>query len=153
MDGVWEQLWDISCPSWNGARRGRRTDQSQACNPLLSRGFPDRITLAYFAFSAPAVIARWTEADYRLIVMAVSLLSLGWVGISLGKLRLIEAITPTGLLIWNLLFTFALVLTILAQRVPFPQTPDSAAVVVGQPGWLQQLPLVLTLLLFPGHLS
>ncbi len=107
------------------------------------------ITLAYFAFSAPAVIARWTEGDYRLIVMAVSLLSLGWVGVSLGKSRLIEAITPTGLLIWNLLFTIALVLTILAQRVPFPQTPDSAAVVVGHPAGLQQLPLVLTLLLFP----
>ncbi len=107
------------------------------------------ITLVYFAFSAPAVIARWTEGDYRLIVMTVSLLALGWVGASLGKSKLIEAITPTGLLIWNLLFTFALLLTILAQRVPFPQTPDSAAVVVGHPTWLQQMPLILTLLLFP----
>ena len=37
------------------------------------------IALACFAFSAPAVIARWTEGDYRLIVMAVSLLAVGWV--------------------------------------------------------------------------
>ncbi len=107
------------------------------------------IAMVYFSFSAPAVIARWTEGDYRLIVMTVSLLALGWVGASLGKSKLIEAITPTGLLIWNLLFTLSLTLTILAQRVSFPQTPDSAAVVVGYPTWLQQVPLILTLILFP----
>ena len=36
------------------------------------------LTLVYFAFSAPAVIARWTEGNYALIVSAVSLFSLGW---------------------------------------------------------------------------
>jgi len=107
------------------------------------------VALAWFAFSAPTVIARWTEGDYRLIVMAVSLLALTWVGISLGKARLVENISPTWLLIWNLLFTLSLIMTILAHRVPFPQTPDSAAVVVGSPIWLQQLPLVLLLLSFP----
>ncbi len=105
--------------------------------------------LVYFAFSAPSVIARWTEGNYRVIVMAISLLALGWVGVSLGKPRWIDQISPTWLLIWNLLFTLALTLTILAHRVPFPQTPDSAPVVVPSPGWLQQIPLVFTLLLFP----
>ena len=52
-------------------------------------------------------------------------------------------------MIWNLAFTLSLVGTILAHRVPFPQTPHSAAVVVGTPTLLQQLPLVLMLLLFP----
>ncbi len=107
------------------------------------------VALAWFAFSAPTVIARWTEGDYRLIVMAVSLLAVSWVGVSLGKSRWIENISPKWLLIWNLLFTLSLVMTILAHRVPFPQTPDSAVVVVGAPTWLQQLPLVLLLLLFP----
>lgn len=107
------------------------------------------IGLAWFAFSAPSVIARWTEGDYKWIVMAVSLLSLIWVGVSLGKSSWIENISPTLLLIWNLLFTLALLFTILAHRVPFPQTPDSPAVVVGAPGWLQQVPLVFLLLLFP----
>ncbi len=106
------------------------------------------IALAWFAFSAPTVIARWTEGDYRWIVMAVSLLAVSWAGVSLGKPKWIENISPTWLLIWNLLFTVSLVMTILAHRVPFPQTPDSTAVVVGAPGWLQQLPLVM-LLLFP----
>ena len=107
------------------------------------------VALAWFAFSAPSVIARWTEGDYRLIVIAVSLLALTWVGLSLGKPRWIENISPTWLLIWNLLFTLSLMMTILAHRVPFPLTPDSSAVVVGAPTWLQQLPLGMMLLLFP----
>ena len=37
------------------------------------------LTLIYFAFSAPAVIARWTEGNYTLIVLAVSLLACAWV--------------------------------------------------------------------------
>ena len=98
------------------------------------------VALAWFAFSAPTVIARWTEGNYRLIVMAVSLLALTWVGVSLGKARWVENISPTWLLIWNLLFTLSLIMTILVHRVPFPQTPDSAAIVVGSPIWLQQLP-------------
>jgi hypothetical protein len=35
------------------------------------------ITLVYFAFSAPAVIARWTQGNYFLIVTTVSLLATG----------------------------------------------------------------------------
>ena len=67
----------------------------------------------------------------------------------MSKSKWIENISPTWLLVWNLLFTLSLTMTILAHRVPFPQTPDSPAVVVGAPTWLQQLPLVLMLLLFP----
>jgi endonuclease/exonuclease/phosphatase family metal-dependent hydrolase len=107
------------------------------------------IGLTWFAFSAPSVIARWTEADYNLTVMVVSLLALAWVGISLGKPGWLDKISPTLILIWNLLFTLTLLFTILAHQVPFPQTPDSPAVVVGTPDWIQQLPLVLLLLLFP----
>jgi len=107
------------------------------------------IGLAWFSFSAPSVIARWTQADYRWIVLAVSLQTLAWVGLSLGKPEWMEKISPTILLIWNFLFTASLLMTILAHRVPFPQTPDSPVVVVGVPTWTQQLPLVFMLLLFP----
>jgi endonuclease/exonuclease/phosphatase family metal-dependent hydrolase len=105
--------------------------------------------LACFAFSAPAVIARWTEADYRLIVMAVSLLAVSWAWVSLSKPRWVESIPPTWLLAWNLLFTLSLTITILAHRIPFPQTPESAAVVIAVPTWVQQLPLIFMLLSFP----
>ena len=105
--------------------------------------------LAYFAFSAPAVIARWTEGDYRLIVIVISLLSVIWVGISLGRVKWVENISPTLMVIWNLLFTLSLTMTIQTHRVSFPLTPDSPAVVVGSPTWLQQAPMSLMLLLFP----
>jgi endonuclease/exonuclease/phosphatase family metal-dependent hydrolase len=107
------------------------------------------IALVYFAFSAPAVIARWTEGNYSLIVIIISLLSIGWAWLSLDKSRWIEKISPRLLLVWNLLFTLSLTGTILAHRVSFPQMPDSPAVVVDAPTWLQQIPLGMMLLLFP----
>lgn len=60
-----------------------------------------------------------------------------------------ERITGKGLMLWNALFTLSLSLTILAHRVPFPPTPDSPPIVIGPPSWVQQIPLAVTLLLFP----
>ncbi len=107
------------------------------------------IGLVWFAFSAPSVISRWTEGDYRLIVITVSLLALAWVGLTLGKSSWFNKISPTFLVIWNLLFSISLLLTILAHRVSFPQTPTTPSVMVGSPTWTQQVPLVILLLLFP----
>ena len=53
------------------------------------------------------------------------------------------------MLIWNLFFSLSLTMTILAQRVSFPLTPDSPAVMVGTPNWIQCLPLIGMLLSFP----
>jgi endonuclease/exonuclease/phosphatase family metal-dependent hydrolase len=107
------------------------------------------ITLVYFAFSAPAVIARWTQGNYVVIVALVSLLSLGWVWLSLARPGWLDLLSPRLLLVWNLLFTLALTRTLLAQRVSFPPSLQSPAVVVGAPTFWQQLPLYLMLLLFP----
>ena len=107
------------------------------------------LTLVYFSVSAPAVIARWTEGNYTLIVSAVSLLSLGWAWISINRPVVFERISPPLLVAWNLLFTLSLTLTLLAHRVSFPPTLDSQAVVVGSPNLLQMVPLGLMLLLFP----
>ena len=107
------------------------------------------LTLVYFSVSAPAVIARWTEGNYTLIVCAVSLFSLGWVWLSTSQPKLLERISSRTLVFWNLLFTLSLTLTLLAQRVKFPPTLDSPPVVVGAPDLLQMVPLGLMLLLFP----
>jgi len=131
---------------WN---HSEKTQISSRSVTLAVTGILLVLGLAWFAFSAPSVISRWTEGNYRLIVMAVSLLALAWAGVILGKAKWINHISPAWLLIWNLSFTITLVLTLLAHRIPFPQTPDSATVVVGTPTWIQQLPLIFTLLLFP----
>jgi endonuclease/exonuclease/phosphatase family metal-dependent hydrolase len=107
------------------------------------------ITLMYFSFSAPAVIARWTEGNYTFIVLAVSLLACGWVLVSFWKPELFQRISKRTLLILNLAFTFCLTATILFHAVPFPPTPSSPAVTIGAPAWWQAVPLVLMLLLFP----
>jgi len=107
------------------------------------------LTLVYFSVSAPAVIARWTQGNYTLIVSAVSLFSFGWVWLSINRSGLLDRISPGLLVLWNLLFTASLTLTLLVQRVPFPPKLDSPAVVVGAPSVLQMVPLGLMLLLFP----
>jgi len=107
------------------------------------------ITLVYFVFLLPAVIARWTEGNYPLIVSAVSLFSLGWAGLALYRPSLFDQISPRLLLTWNALFTLSLTATILVHRVSFPPALDSPEVVVGAPVWWQQIPLGFMLLLFP----
>ena len=36
------------------------------------------LTLAYFIFAAPGVLARWTEGNYTVVILLVSILSIGW---------------------------------------------------------------------------
>jgi len=105
--------------------------------------------LVWFAFSAPSVISRWTEGNYSWIVIAVSALSLTWVGLSLARPEWVDEISRFWLLVWNLAFTGALAWTLLTHRVPFPGSPTSPAVVVGSPTWIQEVPLIFMLLLFP----
>jgi endonuclease/exonuclease/phosphatase family metal-dependent hydrolase/uncharacterized membrane protein YjfL (UPF0719 family) len=107
------------------------------------------LTLVYFAFSAPSVISRWTEANYTLIVLAVSLLAAAWVLLALLCPHILRNIDRRLLLAGNLAFTLCLTGTILVHSVPFPPTFSSPAVTVPSPAWWQAIPLVLMLLLFP----
>jgi len=77
------------------------------------------LTLIYFAFSAPSVISRWTEANYTLIVLAVSLLAAAWIMLALLRPHLLRNIDRRLLLAGNLVFTLCLTGTILVHGVPF----------------------------------
>ena len=116
---------------------------------LAMTGFFLVIGLIWFAFSAPSVISRWTEGDYRWIVIAVSAMSLAWVVLCLTRPGWADRISRFWLLIWNLAFTCSLLWVLLTHRLRFPDSPTSPAVVVGSPTWVQQIPLVIMLLLFP----
>jgi len=130
-----------------------RSEPSARTKPpnVTSAAFGVVMTLAlvYFVFSAPGVLARWTAGNYPTIVIVVSLLALGWIILTSRSPKWLAQISSQGLFVWNLVFTFSLVGTILAHRVPFSMTPDSLPVVIVPPTWFQQIPLVLTLLLFP----
>ena len=106
------------------------------------------LALAWFAFSAPAVIARWTQGNYTLIVTAVAVLSTAWVLSILLFPGWTKKVSRSFLLIWNLLFTASLTLTIALQQAALPTLPEETFVVAG-PTHLQLLSLALTMLLFP----
>jgi len=106
------------------------------------------LILAWFSFSAPAVIARWTQGNYTLIVSAVSLFTIGWVFFSLLRPGWTIKVSRPLLLVWNLFFTAALTATIVLQEAKLPAVPEETSV-FGPSTWLQLLPLALTLLLFP----
>ncbi|PKN98111.1 MAG: hypothetical protein CVU42_13510 [Chloroflexi bacterium HGW-Chloroflexi-4] len=107
------------------------------------------LVLAWFSFSAPSVIARWTQANYTLIVAVISLFSTGWVLLTLLSPGWPGKISSRLLLLWNVIFTLCLTATLVTQQVGSPLTPDSAPVVITGPTWAQLLPLYLTLLLSP----
>jgi len=138
------------------ALAGLETVKSGEAVPQKNRGITSSVlgifmvvTMVFFIFSAPAVLARWGEGNYAGIVLSVSVISLGWFVIILFKPNLLNWLTGNVLIGWNLLFSIAMVGTVLAQRITFPANPQSAVVIVGTPTFWQQLPLICMLLLFP----
>ena len=131
---------------WQG-ETARQNQKSGLTSAIL--GIFLILTLIYFAFSAPAVIARWTAGSYPMIVIAVSLLAAAWAWLAIHRPQLVERLPHSGLVLWNAAFTLSLVGTILAQRVSFPQVPGDVVVAAGTANLWQTVPLVLMLLLFP----
>lgn len=138
--------WTLTQLNWENLPAAKSSGKG-ITSPIL--GIFLVLTLVYFSFSAPSVIARWTEGNYAMIIIAVSFMSVGFVLLALIKPGFFDRISQRGLLIWNLLFTLTLLDTLLAHRVPFPLSPDAPAVMVGAPTWIQQIPLALMLLFFP----
>jgi endonuclease/exonuclease/phosphatase family metal-dependent hydrolase len=112
----------------------------------LSLGIATAIVLLYFAFTCPAVIARWTGDSY-LLILALLLLALSGFVLGLAwKPTLIARIHPAILLAWNGLFVLCLALTVLAHQVRYPSTPAGYPF-SPHPVSGQTIPLILTLLL------
>jgi len=107
------------------------------------------LALFWFSFSAPSVIARWTQGNYTRIVLILCLLAAATAWICIAKPQWLIRINTRLLLVWNILFTISMTATLLAQRVPYPPTPDSPPVVVTSTSLFGQAALVLMLLLFP----
>lgn len=109
------------------------------------------MTLLLFSFSAPAVIERWVDSNYVMIVALVSLLSLAYILVVFLRPAWIQWLLSKQnfLGITNLVFVLAMLSMFLVHRVNFPSTPDAPLVVVTPPPFLQQIPLLITLLLLP----
>ncbi|MFN8598257.1 MAG: endonuclease/exonuclease/phosphatase family protein [Anaerolineae bacterium] len=108
-------------------------------------GLMAALVMLYFAFTSPNVIARWTGADYvliiSLIVLALSVFALGY--------RYVIRLPRNVILIWNVAFVIALTATLLAYYIDFPTTPSGYPLAEPiAPAWAT-VTLVLTCLLFP----
>lgn len=107
------------------------------------------IALAFFGFSSPGVIARWTGESYPLIVALVVAGASGWALLAYVRPDWVRRIPTAGLAAWNLAFTVALAGLILSHTVRFPQTPGEVVVVEDAVTGYQSLWLWLALLLHP----
>ena len=118
----------------------------------LSLGLAAALVLLYFAFTSPGVIARWTGANY-LLVLAIAVLSpavfaLVWAKYPFGSTGASQRLAPT-IWIWNLAFVLSLVLTILPYQIAFPADTGAYPLAEPQPSPLAVVPLVLMLALYP----
>lgn len=116
-------------------------------------GLASVLVLIYFSFSNPAVIARWTGADYLFIVgicAAAITVFLIWFFYPSARFHQLSRSLLVG---WNALFLVCLVGTILPYQIAFPLDPGSAAGVypLAEPaaGSIASVALTLLLLLHP----
>ena len=85
----------------------------------LAIGLASVILLLYFAFASPTVMARWTGLSYPAIVITLAVV-LALFSLLLGSEGFSAWLTRDILLIWNVFFSLALVLTILPHQIAFP---------------------------------
>ena len=105
--------------------------------------------MLYFAFTSPNVIARWTDANYELILIVVVAALVIYAGVMSYAPHILTRLSRRNLLIWNALFVVALTVTLLAYRVSFPTDPSGYPLPEPlAPAW-QIIPLLMLCALFP----
>jgi len=110
-----------------------------------SIGFASALTLLYFAFTTPQVIARWTDEDARFILAGTVVSLCAW------TFFLAAGGVPSrkGLIAWNVVFVGALVLTIWLNQVRLPRLREAYPVVAPQNTLLVEIALVVMVSAFP----
>jgi endonuclease/exonuclease/phosphatase family metal-dependent hydrolase len=113
----------------------------------LSIGLMSALLMLYFSFTSPVVLSRWTEMDYRLILLGLAVAT----GVYLAALlnQRLTFLSRAVLLTWNALFVGMGVLAILLSQVSFPAA--GAAFPIDQPSaslW-RHIPLWVMIVLSP----
>lgn len=118
----------------------------------LCLGLVGVLVLCYFAFTSPNVIARWTGVSYLPIVSIVMLVLCVFAFLLVSRPYLLATLTPGVVLVWNILFVLAMVLTILGHQIRFPAAAGAYPLPESPVTLLHHIPLFLMLLLFPAIL-
>lgn len=115
----------------------------------FSFGLVGVITLLFFTFTSPYVMARWTGSSHEWIIVAVTAI----LTIAVCAMDSFSPITAKlgkgGLLFWNALFIGALTATIAVNQVAFPASPEAYPLIAPAQSWIQVAPLYLTIALAP----
>jgi endonuclease/exonuclease/phosphatase family metal-dependent hydrolase len=90
----------------------------------LTLGMISVITLIYFVFSSPTVIARWTEGNYILILTLLVLVNSSFIILVISNPGIIGKMKSYIVTIWNVTFITTLTLTILGNTVIFAFVPS-----------------------------
>jgi endonuclease/exonuclease/phosphatase family metal-dependent hydrolase len=115
----------------------------------LCLGLSGVLAILGSTLAVPNVLARWTGADYVVVVAAVAL-ALGGLAILLTAGRPLAAIlTPQAVLAWNALFVLAMALTLLAHQVRFASDPALYPLSAPAVRWWHHVPLAVMLLSSP----
>jgi hypothetical protein len=116
---------------------------------VLSLGIISVFLLLYFAFSAPAVIARWTGNSYELVLFlaVLALVLFAWLWVA-GR-KTLGGLSRSWLLILTALFVLAMTLTLAVHQVPLPKEPGGYPLLDPQLGSTWIISLVAMLLLYP----
>jgi len=126
-------------------------DQPGGFGRLLggSLGLMAVLILFYFAFTAPNVIARWTGTSYMMIVALMIFVLVGFSLLFYNNSRFLSLLSPGALLLWNLLFALALVLTIFPHQLRFPVEPGAYPFYEPPVAPVWSLALIGMIVLFP----
>ncbi|OGO47091.1 MAG: hypothetical protein A2Z30_00270 [Chloroflexi bacterium RBG_16_64_43] len=116
---------------------------------LMALGSMGVLVLLYFAFTSPAVIARWTEGSYPAVVAVLALAMACYVAVRLLWPSYVVRLGRGWLFVLNLLFVAALVATIAVHQIPFPKEPGGFPRGAPPAGLVGDLLLYLTLVLAP----
>ena len=116
---------------------------------VLGLGIISVFLLLYFAFTGPAVIARWTGESYWLVlILAVVALALfAWLWTA-GR-RVLGGLSRNWLLILTALFVLAMTLTLAIHQVPLPKNPAGYPLLDPEVSGFWIVALVAMLLLYP----
>jgi len=113
----------------------------------LTLGMISALTLFYFAFESPNVLARWTGAGYVEIVALVAL-AFGLLTV-LVFLKHVENVPKKWLFLLNVVFEAALLLAILPHQLTFPTSPEGYPFFEPPVSSYMLIPLYLAALLSP----
>lgn len=86
----------------------------------LSVGTLSVLTFIYFALMSPNVIARWAGVAYPFVVSGLALALGVWGWLLIVHPHRLMRLSPAVLLLWNVVFVLALVLTLRAHQIHFP---------------------------------